>query len=215
MVGKLFAVVIAMIAVVNASAANVDFQGYLYSGESGLPIISGRIIVGTFKPGFDVLRYPCIYGDVVCNLDGNAYYQAVADGNFIPLSNVNDINPFNVLIPNKDPSIVLTGPGGYFSGTGTTDAVGSQLWIFGFPQPEPFLGGLLQALASGNSDAFRVPAVGTTLIDAAQTNIFVFGEHYGNGIRTTVVPFPEPTSLSFFSIAAVMLGASRYRTRRN
>jgi hypothetical protein len=208
MVGKLFAVIIALVTVVHASATTVTFQGYLYGlNPSGTvsPVIGGRIIVGTFKPGFDVGRYTCIYGSPGwCNLDSNNYYEAVADGNFIPLSNVFDFGNFLW----TDRGGVLTTYNGYFQGFGATDAVGSQLWIFGFAGAEP-VASTIEVLASSSGDAFRVPASGSVSIDAAQTNMFILGQHYSDGIALTLVPIPEPTCLILFSIAVVMLGSRR------
>ena len=180
----------------SAYSAAVNFQGFLH-GPGGSPVVGGRVIAGTFKPGFNVDNYACTYGDLFCNLNNNFNYDhAVADGNFIPLN-----------------SGVLTDFFGSFSGSGISSATGSQIWIYGFPGPEPVQFNLLQALATSSDASFFVPAAGATTVNASLTNHFVLGQHINNGIGLSVVPFPEPSSI-LLCLASIFATQLR-RQRRN
>ncbi len=177
------------------SGATVNYSGTLYD-KFGVPIIGGRVIAGTFKPGFDATftNYSCTYGDNVCNLDPDNYGQAVADGNFIPLN-----------------SGVLTGPFGAFSGSGISTAVGSKIWIYGFTGSQPICFDT-QLLASSTSSSYVVPPSGTMTVVASAANEFIYGKAFGNGVSTGTVPIPEPSSPAFAALGIAI--ASMRRTRR-
>jgi len=164
----------------NSFAATVNFQGTLYNA-SGAPVQGGRVIAGTFKPGFDVsfTNYSCTYGDIACNLDPDNYDQAVADGNFIPLN-----------------AGVLTNPFGVFSGSGTSTATGSKIYIFGFTGPQPTI----------NQDF--------TQAIASVANQFIYGSHFSDGFQTGLTPIPEPGScgLAALGAAGALIRSSRRRS---
>lgn len=191
----LLAVALTCVVVNAARAAAVTFSGTLFH-ESGLPAVNALVVAGTFKPGFQVNNYTCIYGDFVCNLNGNNYNEAVADGNFIPIAST--FTSFN----------------GTFSGAGLSTAIGSQIWLFGFPstlplpEPQP-----VQVLASGTDSSFFVPAVGNTAVIASLANTFELGMKFGNGLRLSGIPIPEPSAALLSTLAVASLLANHCRRR--
>jgi len=176
-----------------SAQATINYQGFLYS-LSGLPVQNGRVIAGTFKPGFNVDNFTCIYGDNVCNLNDNNYTQAVADGNFIPAG-----------------AGVLTGFNGAFSGSGFSSApAGSKVWIFGFPtsqtSPQP---DYTEVLASSSDPSFIVPAGGTATINASLANQFELGQKFSNGLQLTSIPIPEPSAAAVLAICLLTFSIQR------
>jgi hypothetical protein len=179
-----------------ACSAIVNFQGTLYD-FFGAPVQGGRVIAGTFKPGFNVSNYACTYGDFVCNTYTNNYSLAVADGNFIPLN-----------------TGVLTNTFGVFSGSGTSTATGSQIWIFGFTGSQPVAVGMgEEVLASGFGSSFLVPSFGSTTVTASGANQFIFGQSFNTGFQTTGLPFPEPDTGGLVAFGAISLIAGGMRQR--
>jgi hypothetical protein len=181
--------VLATLAIANdVYAATVNYQGTLYS--NGAPVQGGRVIAGTFKPGFNISNYSCTYGDAFCNTNPNNYSQAVADGNFIPLD-----------------SGVLTNTSGLFFGTGTSTATGSQIWFYGFTGSQPIAVGSQQLLASSSNASYVVPASGSIAPLASVANQFVYGSLFSNGFQVAGLPFPEPTSagLALLSFTALVM----------
>jgi hypothetical protein len=181
-----FSVLTTLLCVGEGQATTVNYQGTLY-GQFGSPVQGGRVIAGTFKPGFDTSNYSCTYGDPFCNTLPDNYSRAVADGNFIPLD-----------------SGVVTNISGVFSGSGTTSAAGSKIWFYGFTgsQPNAFDG--LQVLATSSDFSYIVPASGTISVSATTANQFVYGLHFSNGFRVDGLPVPEPGT---FGLAALSLSA--------
>lgn len=177
------------------SQAIVTYQGFLYN-QFGAPVQNGRVIAGTFKPGFNVSNYNCTYGDFACNTNYNNYTQAVADGNFIPFD-----------------SGVLSNSIGLFSDTTSSTAAGSKVWIFGFPTSQTFPTDGTEALASSTDASYILPASGIITIDASKTNQFVLGYHAQGGVGLSGIPIPEPTSGAVLVLAALSLGAGRTRRR--
>lgn len=175
------------------SLTTVSYQGFLYN-QFGTPVQNGRIVAGTFKPGFDVNTYNYKYGDFVGNSDPNNYAEAVADGNFIPFD-----------------SGVLTGPLGVFSGSALSGAAGSKVWFFGFPTSQTFPSDGTEVLASSTDPSFILPSTGLVSLNAGNANQFILGSHLNNGLRLSGLPLPEPTSGVLVAFAAMMLGARRAR----
>jgi hypothetical protein len=190
-----FAVLATLATADEVAAATVNYQGMLYD-FNGTPVQGGRVIAGTFKPGFNISNYSCTYGDAFCNTDSDNYAQAVADGNFIPLN-----------------SGVLTNSSGFFSGSGTSNAVGSQIWIYGFSGSQPVTNDLQQLLASSSNASYVVPGSGSITAFAATANQFVYGAHFSNGFQLGGVPFPEPTSSGLALLSLTTLVMRRVRPR--
>jgi hypothetical protein len=173
-------------------AATVNYIGTLYN-ESGVPIQGGRVIAGTFKPGFNVSNYACTYSDPFCNPYDNNYSLAVADGNFIPL----------------DAGVLTSSTGGFF-GSGISTATGSQIWLFAFTGSQPNGGGG-QVLASGSGSSFFVPSFGSTTVNSSGANQFIFGESFNSGFKTTGLPVPEPATATILAVGAISLIVCRIR----
>lgn len=188
------AAVFATVSACQLVAVPVNYSGTIYDLFSGAPVQGGRVIVGTFKPGFNVGSYACTYGDSVCNVDPNNYSEAVADGNFIPLN-----------------SGVLTNSSGFFSGSGDSNSLGSQLYIFAFHGSQPDASDLQEALATGPSSSFSVNFF--TNIDASQANQFIFGSHFSSGIRLGGLPFPEPSCCVLAGLIVVLMTGFCVRRR--
>jgi hypothetical protein len=202
-VAAIAVVTISVLAVVPAAiCATVSYQGFLYNlgpfGGNGSPVVNGRVIAGTFKPGFNVSNYTCTYGDFVCNLNNNNYSQAVADGNFIPLD-----------------AGVLTNSTGLFQGVGVSNAVGSKIWFFGFLGQNPVPINLAEVLATSSDLSFTVPSTGTMTVNAVLANQFVLGQKFNNGIAVTGVPIPEPSTLLLLGLGAIsLLGQRKVKSLR-
>jgi hypothetical protein len=153
------------------------------------------VVAGTFKPGFDLASYPCVYGDDVCNLLGGHYSAAVADGNFIPIGS-GDVTDF----------------GGGFSGSGTTSASrGTPIYLFAFETSDPDIA-FYWALATSTDPSYLVPGnVETTTLNATLADVFLFGLDHPLGIALQVVPFPEPSTILLAMSAASGLMMTRRR----
>jgi hypothetical protein len=159
-----------------------------------VPVNGGRVIAGVFKPGFDISTYLSLYDDGLTNPDQDHYDQAVADGNFIP---------FN--------SGVLTNASGVFSGVGTSAAIGSQIWLYGWPTSSTI--SPYSVLASGTDASFRVSASTTTVI-AGNANQFWSGQHYLNGFRLEGLPVPEPCAAGLIVVGGSAICSLARRKRR-
>jgi hypothetical protein len=175
-----------------ACAATIDYHVVLYN-NSGVPIQGGRVIAGTFKPGFNVSNYACTYSDPFCNPYENNYSLAVADGNFIPFD-----------------AGGLTSSTGIFSGSGISTATGSQIWTFAFSGSQPNGAGG-QVLATGSGPSFFVPAAGSTGFNSSGINQFIFGQSFNSGLKLTGLPVPEPASATVFAVGATSLIIFRMR----
>lgn len=189
-----FAVLATLAIACEVHAEVVNYQGTLYS--NGAPVQSGRVIAGTFKPGFNIANYSCIYGDSFCNVDSDNYAQAVADGNFIPLN-----------------SGVLTNSSGVFSGSGFSNAVGSKIWFYGFTGPQPVSINLQQLLASSTNGSYVVLPDESITVAASLANQFVYGSHFSNGFQTGIIPFPEPASCGLVLLGLTALAMLRVRPK--
>lgn len=171
-------------------AGILSFSGRVYN-EARVPVSGALVIPGTFAAGFDPFNYTNFYGDESQNLLPDAYDMAVADGNFDPAG-----------------AGVLTSSDGSFTWLGNPSVPpGQPLWFFVFESGTT--NSFYQALASSNSPNWISPPVsGATMIAANEANQFVLGERYADGVATTVIPFPEPTStamalMSFAALASV------------
>lgn len=173
------------------AAATVNYQGLLYN-TSGSPLQGGFVIAGTFKPGFNPVDVACTYGDAFCNVGNEYYSMGVADGTIRPIG-----------------SGAFTGLGGTFSGTGiTNEPAGSRIYLFGFPAFSGYDG----VLATSNDSSYVVPPTGgTTTINAALTNQFIFGQKFGDAIAVAGLPIPEPATATLAALAVFALIASRRR----
>ena len=172
-------------------AAVVDFSGSLYD-SSGSVAVNALVVAGTFKPGFAVSSYSCVYGDDVCNLNDQNYNQAVADGNFIPIDSA------------------LTSLNGVFGGSGLSDAVGSPIWLFGFPSTSTVpLPGHVEVLAISSDSSFIVPPTGSTTVYTFLADTFALGNKLRGGIQLNGIPIPEPTT----AVLGILLVACSLATR--
>ena len=176
----------------DAVGATVQYSGSLFD-EHGDPVGGGYVIVGTFAPGFDPYnggneegtRYNCVYGDSVCNLNSGAYDSAVSDGNFIPIG----------------AGTITMLQGGFF-GAGTTSApAGTPIWLFAFEDTSR--DSFFQVLAT--SSTWQVPGQppGFASLDASDADLFVMGTSHPLGVALSVIPFPEPCSLTFAVMACM------------
>ncbi len=192
MIHRLFCVCLILSATASTVRAGViNFSGKVY-GERGIaPAPNALVIPGTFAAGFDPLNYTNFYGDESNNLLPDAYDMAVADGNFDPAGNG-----------------VFTSSDGSFIWFGNPPVPpGQQLWFFVFESGTT--NSFYQVLATSNAPNWLSPPTsGATTIVASEANQFVLGERYLDGVATTVIPFPEPTStvmalMSFAALASV------------
>ena len=172
-----------------ATAGPVGASGLVFN-EFGSPLVNGLVVVGTFAPSFDPHTYTHHYGDESNNLLPDAYTQAVADGNFIPIASD------------------LTDSAGFFASFGNSSAVGSQLWMFAFSGPAPDT--FYQVLASTNaSNWFVQPGSIATVMEATQANDFELGLDHPLGVQLNVVPFPEPGAMSLAMCATLSVALLR------
>ena len=169
----------------------VSYLGYL-TDQFGDPLVGGAVVVGTFDPNFDPFEYTCFYGDSICNLNGGAFFNAVSDGNFVPIHTTISI------------------AGGLFVGSGLASVPeGEPLWLFAFEDAS--FNSLYQVLASSTDPAWQVPASGqSTFIHAANANLFEMGMSGPNGVQLSVIPIPEPSS----SVLCLMSAACCLRRNR-
>jgi hypothetical protein len=175
-----------------AAAGPVGASGFVFN-EFGAPVFNGLVVVGTFAPSFDPHTYTDHYGDEFNNLLPDAYTQAVADGNFIPIaSDFTDLT-------------------GFFASFGNSSAVGSQVWMFAFSDPVPDT--FFQVLASTNaSNWFLQPGSTATVIEAIQADDFELGLSHPLGVMLSVIPFPEPSAISL-AMCGLLSVASLRRAR--
>lgn len=178
-----------LVAFAHRPAFGQFFGGTLYS-EFGGPVVGGEVIVGVFTPDFDPRSggtlYNCYYGyRDTCNLSHGAFEMAVSDGNFIPLG-----------------AGATTDSTGAFSGfifPTQSVPVGTEIWMFAFEDLSR--SSLVQVLASSSNPSWRV---GSGLpIDAGDASIFVLGSSAPGGVRLSVVPFPEPSSILLSAVAGI------------
>lgn len=174
-----------------ASSQGVVFSGYL-TDENGDPVVSGAVVVGAFDPSFDPLQYTCFYGDMYCNLDAGAYNSAVADGNFAFFG------------------LAITNSSGFFIGSGAASGpAGEPIWLFAFE--DTTFDSFYQVLASSTDPDWQVPGSGqSTIINAADANVFEMGGPSPNGVQLNVIPFPEPSS---FALCLMSMAFFVRRTR--
>ena len=201
-----YSYIVAIVGAVNCSmalaSATVNYQGYMYHGVdlgfgSG-PVAGGYVIAGAFAPGFVVQDYFDVYGDGFGNITQGHYSAAIADGAFRPIG-----------------AGVLTDGFGFFSSSGMTDEPeGTPIYLFGFPTADPDSGIPVGVLATGTHSSFLVPAdMGSTSVDASQTDTFVYGVPTVDGFAFVLLPIPEPTSCWLAAVGAIACGIA-HRPRR-
>ena len=102
---------------------------------------------------------------------------------------------------------------GFFDLAGTTDRAGQPLWLFAFEDGTTF--SFFQVLATSQSADWTIPAgaTDTLAIDALDADAFVLGMDHPLGVRTFVVPFPEPAAGLPLAAAASCLLARRRAAR--
>lgn len=191
-----------LVRVASIDAATVNFMGRL-DEETFVPssptLSDDFVIAGTFRPGFDIPRYNFIYGDDAGNTHQNHYALAVADGNFRPIG-----------------AGTLANAAGEFAGTGSTptNIDGLPIYIYCFPESNPFGYYATGALFSGTGPSWRILNDGSTSIDTATANIFLLGSNDDGTITMRYLPIPEPqTAISALVVMITLLRrASHERT---
>jgi len=178
--------------------ATVNYQGYLSQSPLGGPVAGGFVVAGTFAPGFNPSTYFDVFGDEYGNVALNHYSNAVAAGVFRPIG-----------------SPVTTSVAGFFNGSGSTIALeGTSVYLFAFAR-HPDFGDPEGVIASGSSPPFKVLApAGSTSIDAALADDFVFGLHAPDGaLALGMLPIPKPNACALSAIGAATFGAFRSARR--
>jgi hypothetical protein len=182
---------VALMGLVTASAARGGVV--TYSGSVNSPFVPAEFMaLGTFKPGFNPFSFFAVYGDSSGNLVGPFYAQAVADGNFRPLT---------------------SGSLSSEAISGSANAVGiegQRLWLFLLNKPSAVYG----LLASGTDPSWLAPSdagIGTLALNSADMFVFGSGGH-GQALRLDGLPFPEP-GLGLAVCGAAMLLSTRRRLR--
>lgn len=172
-----------------ATAEIVQFSGNVIRLE-GEPVAGGYVIAGTFNPLFQPWSYKYEYGmDEGGNMDSPNLSQAIADGNFLPIG-----------------SGTHTAIDGEFSGSGFNSAgPGLPVYIFAFSSFEPDES---EYFALATNPAWVTGASNLSL-NAANAQVFVFGQKSGASIALQGLPMPEPAGLALMTLGLVMMATMR------